>query len=426
MILLNRGFAPDPGSVARGCALSRAAGPERVRDRTAVGLRQHRFDSVTASNRRRGDVRRFTLIGLVLLTVPLTSQQERESFVTPLSLDEMREKQAVVETTQGTFVIDLLPESAPNHVGLFLRMVEDGTYDGTSFHGMVARGIVQGGDPITKDPARRDDFGRGGLGLLAAEPNDERHTPGTVSSVGVPGDPTSDGTQFLVTVVAQPGLDGHHTVWGRVAEGLPVVTRISETPVDAAGKATERVEIVSVTIRDWAPPPPPAFTTETVEELAAYRAVLETDAGPITLELFPDRAPEHVRNFLRLADAGVFDGTAFHRVVPGFVIQTGFMPSRNVPLSEEQRALVRTLEPEFSDIPHVKGIVSMARGDDAASASTSFFIVTDVGQELDGVYTVFGNVVEGLEAVEQIEASPVDGETPVDRIELRRVRIERE
>jgi peptidyl-prolyl cis-trans isomerase B (cyclophilin B) len=360
----------------------------------------------------------------VLLTVPLTAQQERELFVTPLSLDEMRDKQAVVETTQGTFVIDLLPGAAPNHVGLFLRMVEDGTYDGTSFHGMVARGIVQGGDPLTKDPERREEYGRGGLGLLAAEPNDERHTPGTVSSVGVPGDPNSDGTQFLVTVVAQPGLDGHHTVWGRVSEGLPVVTRISETPVDAAGKATQRVEIVTVTIRDWAPPPPPAFTTETVEELAAYRAVLETDAGPITLELFPDRAPEHVRSFLRLADAGVYDGTAFHRVVPGFVIQTGFMPSRNVPLTEEQRALVGTLAPEFSDKPHVKGIVSMARGEEAASASTSFFIVTDVAEELNGVYTVFGNVVEGLEAVERIEATPTDGETPVNRIELRRVRLE--
>ncbi len=369
-------------------------------------------------------MRRLVLIVPMLLTVPLTAQQEREPFVTPLTLGEMREKQAVVETTEGTFIIDLLPDAAPNHVGLFLRMAEEGTYDGTSFHGMVARGIIQGGDPITRDPDRAADYGRGGLGLLEAEPNDETHMAGTVSSVGVPGDPNSDGTQFLVTVVAQPGLDGHHTVWGRVAEGLPVVTRISETPVDAAGKATARVEIVSVTIRDWAPPPPPAFTTDTVEDLAGYRAVLETDAGAITLELFPDRAPEHVRNFLRLAEAGVYDGTAFHRVVPGFVVQTGFMPSRRVALTEEQRALVGTLEPEFSDTAHVKGIVSMARGDDDASASTSFFIVTDVAEELDGVYTVFGRVVEGIESVEAIEATPTDGETPISRIELGRVRLE--
>ncbi len=369
-------------------------------------------------------------VGLLVLAGPglpageAAAQPAQELFVTPLSLDEMRDKQAVVETTAGTFVIDLLPEAAPNHVGLFLQSANEGTYDGTSFHAMVSRGIIQGGDPISSDPARRDEHGRGGLGLVAAEPNDERHTPGTVSAVGVPGNPNSEGLQFLICVVAQPGLDGHHTVWGRVAEGLPVVTRISETPVDAQGKATERIEIVSVSIRDWQPPPPPPFTTETVDELAAYRAVLETSAGPITLELFPDRAPGHVRNFLRLAQAGVFDGMAFHRVARGFVIQTGFLPSRSTPLTEEQRSLITTLEPELSDTPHVKGIVSMARGDDPASADTSFFIVTARAGALDGVYTVFGRVVDGIDAVDRIEAAPVDGETPLQRIDLTRMRLD--
>ena len=373
-------------------------------------------------------MRRPILAGLLALAgLPAgtgAAQPVQEMFVTPLSLDEMRDQQAVVETTAGTFVIDLLPEAAPNHVGLFLQSVNDGTYDGTAFHAMVARGIVQGGDPISADPARRDEYGRGGLGRVASEPNDERHTPGTVSAVGVPGNPASEGLQFLICVVAQPGLDGHHTVWGRVAEGLPVVTRISETPVDAQGKAAERIEIVSVSIRDWQPPPPPPFTTETADELAAYRAVLETSAGPITLELFPDRAPGHVRNFLRLAQAGVYDGMAFHRVARGFVIQTGFVPSRSTPLTEEQRSLITTLEPEFSDTLHVKGIVSMARGDDPASADTSFFIVTARAGALDGVYTVFGRVVDGIDAVDRIEAMPVDGETPLQRIDLTRMRLE--
>ena len=364
---------------------------------------------------------------LVLAGLPAgagAAQPVQEMFVTPLSLDEMRDKQAVVETTAGTFVIDLLPEAAPNHVGLFLQSVNDGTYDGTAFHAMVARGIVQGGDPISADPARRDEYGRGGLGRVASEPNDERHTPGTVSAVGVPGNPASEGLQFLICIVAQPGLDGQHTVWGRVSEGLPVVTRISETPVDAQGKAAERVEIVSVSVRDWQPPPPPPFTTETVDELAAYRAVLETSAGPITLELLPDLAPGHVRNFLRLSQAGVYDGMAFHRVARGFVIQTGFVPSRGTPLTEEQRSLITNLEPEFSDTEHVKGIVSMARGDDPASADTSFFIVTARAGALDGVYTVFGRVVDGLDAVDRIEATPVDGETPLQRVDLARVRLE--
>ena len=363
---------------------------------------------------------------LLYFAVPVLVIHGQDLFESPLSIEQMRDKQVVVETTAGSFVIDLLPDAAPNHVGLVMQQVAEGGFDGTSFHGMVARGIIQGGDPFSKDPARRDEYGRGGLGLVVAEPSDEQHTAGTVSAVGVPGDPNSDGTQFLITVVPQPALDGHHTIWGRIAEGLPVVTRISETPIDADGKAMERVEIIAATVRDWAPPPPPAFTTETEEELSVYRAVLETDAGPITVQLFADLAPGHVRNFLRLADAGVYDGMAFHRVAPGFVVQTGFIPSRQAPLSEEQRALVGTLAPEFSDTAHVKGIVSMARGDDEESASTSFFIVVGDATELDGVYTAFGRVIGGMDAVDQIATAPVEGETPTMRIPLHRVRLERD
>jgi peptidyl-prolyl cis-trans isomerase B (cyclophilin B) len=372
-------------------------------------------------------VRRLLAATLLLyFAVPVLVIHGQDLFESPLSIEQMRDKQVVVDTTVGSFVIDLLPDVAPNHVGLVIQQVAEGGFDGTSFHGMVARGIIQGGDPFSKDPARRDEYGRGGLGLVVAEPSDEQHTAGTVSAVGVPGDPNSDGTQFLITVVPQPALDGHHTIWGRIAEGLPVVTRISETPIDADGKAMERVEIIAATVRDWAPPPPPAFTTETEEELSVYRAVLETDAGPITVQLFADLAPGHVRNFLRLADAGVYDGMAFHRVAPGFVVQTGFIPSREAPLSEEQRALVGTLAPEFSDTAHVKGIVSMARGDDEESASTSFFIVVGDATELDGVYTAFGRVIGGMDAVDQIAIAPVEGETPTMRIPLHRVRLERD
>ena len=371
-------------------------------------------------------MRRLLVATLLLYFIPVLVIHGQDLFESPLSIEQMRDKQVVVETTVGSFVIDLLPDVAPNHVGLVMQQVADGGFDGTSFHGMVARGIIQGGDPFSKDPARRDEYGRGGLGLVVAEPSDEQHTAGTVSAVGVPGDPNSDGTQFLITVVPQPGLDGHHTIWGRIAEGLPVVTRISETPIDADGKAMERVEIIAATLRDWAPPPPPAFTTETAEELSVYRAVLETDVGPIIIQLFADLAPGHVRNFLRLADAGVYDGMAFHRVAPGFVVQTGFIPSREAPLSEEQRALVGTLAPEFSDTAHVKGIVSMARGDDEESASTSFFIVVGDATELDGVYTAFGRVIGGMDAVDQIATVPVEGETPTMRIPLHRVRLERD
>jgi peptidyl-prolyl cis-trans isomerase B (cyclophilin B) len=190
----------------------------------------------------------------------------------------------------------------------------------------------------------------------------------------------------------------------------------------AEGKPLPRVEITSVTIRDTPPPEPEPFSVETVNDLAAYRAVLDTSAGPITTEFFPEKAPGHVRNFLRLAQAGVYDGMTFHRVVKGFAVQTGAVTSRGA-LTEKQQKLVRSLDPEFNDTRHVKGIVSMARGDDPKSATTSFFIVTAPAPSLDDKYTAFGRVVDGLPVLDAIEQTPVNGETPVTPIHLKSVRI---
>jgi peptidyl-prolyl cis-trans isomerase B (cyclophilin B) len=235
--------------------------------------------------------------------------------------------------------------------------------------------------------------------------------------------PDSGGAQFFVCVTDQPALDGQYTIFGRVSEGIDVVEKISMTPVDAEGRATERVEIVSVTVRDTPPPAPEPFSTETPDVLAQHRAVLETSAGSMTVEFFAGKAPEHVRNFLRLSSTGVYDGTSFHRVVKGFVVQTGSLNTRG-PLTEKQQKLVRsTLPPEFNDTKHTRGILSMARGDDPASASTSFFIVTADAPSLDNKYTVFGRVVEGMDVLAAIEGAQVSGEEPVNRIELKTVRV---
>jgi cyclophilin family peptidyl-prolyl cis-trans isomerase len=130
-----------------------------------------------------------------------------------------------------------------------------------------------------------------------------------------------------------------------------------------------------------------------------------------------------VRNFLRLAASGVYDGTAIHRVVPGFVAQGGYLASRAAALTERQAGFVREMGPEFSDAPHVRGTVSLARGDDTASGTTSFFIVTAPAPALDGVYTVFAEVVDGFETLDRIEAAALDGETPVERIDVPAVTI---
>jgi peptidyl-prolyl cis-trans isomerase B (cyclophilin B) len=344
------------------------------------------------------------------------------SFTTPLTLAEMSGKQAVVNTTAGIIVIDLKPELAPNHVGYFMKLAREGAFDGTIFHRVVRLAIIQGGDPLSKDPARARLYGTGGLGVLKAELSAERATRGAVAAVLQPNRPDSAGSQFFICATDQPPLDGKYTIFGRVSEGMDVVQKISESPANADGAPDERIAISSVAIRDTPPPEPEPFSTETAAELAKYRAVLETSIGPVTIEFFPDTAPEHVRNFLRLAQSGVFDGTAFHRVVRGFVVQTGALNTRG-PLTEKQQKFVHPLKPEFSDTKHVKGIISMARGDDPASGTTSFFIVTGDASSLDGKYTVFSRVVDGLSVVDAIEQTAVNGETPITRIELVHVRI---
>ena len=329
--------------------------------------------------------------------------------------------QAVVETSLGTFIIDLTPDAAPNQVAYFTKLAQDGAYEGTTFHRAVKYGMVQGGDPISKDPSKRSLYGTGGQNAIKAEPRAEKMTRGSVAAVLVPGRPDSAGAQFFVVLTDQPTLGGQYTVFGQVFDGMDVLQKISETPVDGSGLATDRVEITRVTIRAK---PAERFVTEAAAALAGYRAVLETSLGAITIEFLPDKAPEHVRQFMRLADAGVYAGMAFHRVAPGFVIQTGALNTKTAPLSERQQKLVRNLQPEFNDTKHVKGIVSMARGDDPASAQTSFFICTGASTALDGVYTAFGQVVDGMSVVEAIEKVPRTGEAPNERIELRGIRIE--
>ena len=331
-------------------------------------------------------------------------------------------KQAVLDTTAGTIVMDLLADRAPNHVALFIKTAESGGYDGTTFFRMVKYGIVQGGDPVTKDAAARGKYGTGGLNLLKPEITDEKQTRGAVSATQIPGKADSAGTQFFISITDQPGLDGKYTVFARVVEGISVAQQISETAVDDKGLAIDRVVVNKVTIRDKPADVPEPFSTESIEELAKYRAVLDTSMGAITLSFTPAKAPNHVRNFLRLAQAGVYDGMSFHRVVKGFVIQSGHLPTRG-PLNETQQKYVRQMKAEFNDQLHEKGTLSMARLAEPDSASTSFFIVTARTQSLDNQYTVFGKVESGLDVAEKIEAVPLNGEEPVQRVELRKVTI---
>jgi dolichyl-diphosphooligosaccharide--protein glycosyltransferase len=146
-------------------------------------------------------------------------------------------------------------------------------------------------------------------------------------------------------------------------------------------------------------------------------AVIDTTQGPITIEFFPDVAPVHVSNFEKLADSGFFNGTVFHRIVKGFVIQGGDPNTKN----DTNKVAWGTGDPgykiksEFSNIPHNRGIVSMARSSDPDSAGSQFFIVLNDSRFLDNQYTVFGRVIKGMDVVDKIAALPtVENDQPQD------------
>src|SRR5262249_5133119 len=119
--------------------------------------------------------------------------------------------------------------------------------------------MVQGGDPLTRDPARRAQYGTGGLNAVKAEARAPKMTRGSVAAVTIPGKPDSAGSQFFIVLADQPSLDNQYMVFARVSDGIEVLQKISETPVDEKGVTTERIEIKRVTIRDT---PAEPFVTE--------------------------------------------------------------------------------------------------------------------------------------------------------------------
>jgi peptidyl-prolyl cis-trans isomerase B (cyclophilin B) len=144
--------------------------------------------------------------------------------------------------------------------------------------------------------------------------------------------------------------------------------------------------------------------------------------GDITVELWPEEAPKTVANFDSLVKIGFFDGTAFHRVIPGFVIQGGDPNSKNKPKETwgQGDPSQKKVPAEFGDIHHERGILSMARrGNDVNSNTSQFFICLGSLPNLDGQYTVFGKVLEGMDVVDAVVDQPRDGDFPKEKIEMK-------
>jgi len=162
------------------------------------------------------------------------------------------------------------------------------------------------------------------------------------------------------------------------------------------------------------------FSAEEVKKMSEQRAVVHTKFGDITLRFFPNVAPNHVKNFIELAQKGFYNGTTFHRVVPKFMIQGGDPNTKNPDRSKHGTGGPgHTVKAEFNNKPHKRGTLSMARSAHPDSAGSQFFICVADAPFLDGKYTVFGEVVTGMEVADKIVAQPRDAnDNPNDRVEM--------
>lgn len=363
------------------------------------------------------------LLCLALLTAGASAsaqQKKKDVQSSPsaavVTTEEAAQLEAVVTTDLGVIRFEFVPGKAIKHTQQFIKLARAGFYDGSAFHRVIPRGIIQGGDPLLKDPQTpRERWGTGALNQITDEFSDLKHVRGMVSTVRIPGTPNSGGAQFFICASPQPQLDGQFSAFGQVTEGIDVVDHISTAPTDSNGLTVKPVRIVSIKIERKKLEP---FKDATVDEMRK-EVLLSTSMGDITLEMDPGLAPEHVRNFLKLVQTGWYDHTAFHRIISGFVIQGGLGSTRADNRPHPADKWVHKLKGEFSRTAlHLRGVLSMARASDPDSADTSFFIVLGPAPHLDGKYTIFGKVVDGFDTIELIEKAARHGETPDQRIEL--------
>ena len=151
-------------------------------------------------------------------------------------------------------------------------------------------------------------------------------------------------------------------------------------------------------------------------------AEVHTTAGQINIRFFPGDAPNHVKNFIDLSEKGFYNGTKFHRVIPGFMIQGGDPNTKSgSPGTWGTGGSGTNVRAEFNARTHKRGILSMARSNDPNSASSQFFIVVGDSDFLDNKYTVFGEVTQGMDVADKIVNAPTRGETPLEPVAITKV-----
>jgi peptidyl-prolyl cis-trans isomerase B (cyclophilin B) len=342
--------------------------------------------------------------------------------------EDLESVEAVIETSRGEIVVYFFPKDAPRHVEYFISQARAGVYDGTTFHRIIKNALIQGGDPNTKNTAARAKalYGTGGLNAgLPDEVNRNKNITGAVSCVlavdrANPDDvkPGSSGSQFFIVLNLGPAkarLDQSFTVFGRVVSGMDVAMGISNAPSDQANMANERIEIKKVTIRPRTP---------SVEQMKAMSAIIETSLGNLKLEFLTDVAPNTVRQFIQLARSGMYDGTSFYRVSQKYYLEAGNLADWPADSPNRKRFFSLWSIPfEKNELNQVRGTVSMRQIDEGWTR-WYFFIINQDNSGLNGKSVPFAKVVEGLDVVDKIAATEVDGDKPKQRIDIRKITVQ--
>lgn len=226
------------------------------------------------------------------------------------------------------------------------------------------------------------------------------------------------GVRLRTTVEGKPGPAIEEIVAGKVKVAADTeIRRVLRVPVARVVPVPSPTGLTHVTFA-WpdlvgataALQVAPKVAAEDLErlDLARTRVMLVTGFGNIVIGFRPDKAPNHVKNFVKLAQSGFYDGTKFHRIIPGFMVQGGCPNTKEGATGQPGTGGPGyTIDAEFNDIKHVRGVVSMARTSDPNSAGSQFFIMHGDAPHLDGQYTAFGKVEEGMDVVDRIAAVPL-------------------
>jgi peptidyl-prolyl cis-trans isomerase B (cyclophilin B) len=203
---------------------------------------------------------------------------------------------------------------------------------------------------------------------------------------------------------------------------LLILSASAQDPRSAEQKADEAKKANPRPVEKTVDAPEP-FDGASVEKMAANCVSLETELGTIEIELIPEVAPESARGFLNLAAAGALDTTTFSRTVKDFVIQGGNLSTSEKWGYDLARRMSRKLPDEPGLVKHVRGIVSMARPEQANSATTHFFILVGDGHHLDGKFSAFGRVTKGIEVADAINKAPAEGEKPNKPVRINKATV---